>query len=95
MGLAAAPVMGAEEVAQGTVAVGESAYRSAFAGYRRYSDQPVASWTASNDVVGRVGGWQAYAREAQAATGQTGSNAQRPQKPEAPATGGAGHSTHH
>jgi len=38
-------------------------YRSAFEGYRRFSAQPVAPWRASNDLVARIGGWQAYARE--------------------------------
>ncbi|MCE9657961.1 MAG: hypothetical protein K8R60_05335 [Burkholderiales bacterium] len=41
-------------------------YRSAFDGYRRYQDQPVGSWRQANERVGRIGGWQAYAREAQA-----------------------------
>lgn len=40
-------------------------YRSAFDGYRAYREQPVQSWRAANDLVGRIGGWQAYAREAQ------------------------------
>jgi len=41
------------------------AYGSALEGYRPFKDQPVTSWKASNDLVGRIGGWQAYAREAQ------------------------------
>lgn len=40
-----------------------SAYRSAFEGYRRFDDTKVAPWRESNDLVGRIGGWQAYARE--------------------------------
>lgn len=40
-------------------------YRSAFEGYKPLNEQPVLSWRESNDVVGRVGGWQAYAREGQ------------------------------
>jgi hypothetical protein len=40
-------------------------YRSAFDGYRAFTDQPVLSWRESNDLVGRIGGWKAYAREAQ------------------------------
>lgn len=40
-------------------------YQSAFDGYRRYGDQPLQSWREANDAVGRIGGWQAYAREAQ------------------------------
>lgn len=41
-----------------------SAWRSAFEGYRPYADAPVAPWRESNDTVGRIGGWRAYAREA-------------------------------
>ena len=41
------------------------AYRSAFDGYRPFGDQPVGNWRDANDTVGRIGGWQAYAREGQ------------------------------
>ena len=41
------------------------AYRSAFDGYRGFTDQPVGSWRKANDDVGRIGGWKAYARERQ------------------------------
>ena len=44
---------------------GPHAYRSAFDGYRRHAEQPVQPWREANDTVGRIGGWQAYAREAQ------------------------------
>lgn len=44
-----------------------ASYSSAFEGYRRFSDQPVGSWRQANDTVRQIGGWQAYAREAQAA----------------------------
>ena len=37
-----------------------------FSAYRPYADQQVSSWREANDEVGRIGGWQAYAREAQA-----------------------------
>ena len=37
-----------------------------FRSYRSYADQEVGSWRKANDEVGRIGGWQAYAREAQA-----------------------------
>lgn len=40
-------------------------YRSAFDGYKGLTDQPVQSWRESNDTVGRIGGWQSYAREGQ------------------------------
>lgn len=42
-------------------------YRSAFAGYQRFKEQPIEPWRASNDVVERIGGWRAYAQESQAA----------------------------
>ncbi len=45
---------------------GPARYRSAFEGYRPLTDQPVLSWRESNDLVGRIGGWQSYAREGQA-----------------------------
>ncbi len=40
-------------------------YRSAFEGYQPFADQKVAPWQESNDTVGRIGGWRAYAKEAQ------------------------------
>ena len=35
--------------------------------YRRLTDEPAVSWREANDKVGRLGGWRAYAREAQQA----------------------------
>ena len=66
---AAAPASGRVAEAGSTPAHNADAagYRSAFGGFRRYSEQPVMSWREANDVVGRIGGWQAYAREAQGA----------------------------
>lgn len=61
----AAPARQASAAASATAASGGAAYRSAFEGYRRFDDQPVGSWRSANDVVGRIGGWQAYAREGQ------------------------------
>ncbi len=40
-------------------------YRSAFEGYKTFNEQSVLSWRDSNNVVGRIGGWQSYAREGQ------------------------------
>ncbi len=51
-----------------TAGSGETAattYRPAFEGYRPFKDEPVASWRESNELVGRIGGWKAYAREGQ------------------------------
>lgn len=44
------------------------AYRSALADYQTYKDQPVQPWRETNETVGRIGGWRAYAREAAGAT---------------------------
>ena len=40
-------------------------YDSVFSDYRRFADQPVGDWREANAVVGRIGGWRAYARESQ------------------------------
>ncbi len=42
-------------------------YSSPIGAYQRHADQPVGAWRAANDQVGRIGGWKAYAKEAQAA----------------------------
>jgi len=52
-----------------------STYRSAFDGYRRFTDEPVKSWKEANDNVGRIGGWKTYAKEAAAESGDGGTAA--------------------
>jgi hypothetical protein len=47
-------------VAQTTVS-----YTSPIADYRPYADEKIVSWRAANDKVGQIGGWRAYAKEAQ------------------------------
>ena len=42
-----------------------SVYRSAWSGYRPFSDEKVISWKDANDEVRRIGGWRAYLRESQ------------------------------
>jgi hypothetical protein len=43
-------------------------YRSAFEGFNRHADEPkLMPWRDANDQVARIGGWRAYAQEAQAA----------------------------
>ena len=39
-------------------------FQSGLEGYKRFADQPVAPWKPTNDEVGRIGGWKAYAKEA-------------------------------
>lgn len=68
----------------------------ALEGYRPFSDQEVMSWRDANDTVGRIGGWRAYAREAQA---QANPPARAASAPTAPASGAAPakdpHAGHH
>lgn len=40
-------------------------YKSAFDGYQAYSDDKVTRWKAANEEVARIGGWRAYAKQAQ------------------------------
>jgi hypothetical protein len=40
-------------------------YRSALEGYRPFADEEPVPWKQANDTVGRIGGWRAYAKEAQ------------------------------
>lgn len=69
VGVVAQPAASTRAVATASASGRASApalgYRSAFAGYRPFTEQPVGSWRGANDVVGRIGGWQAYAREGQ------------------------------
>ena len=39
--------------------------RSAFEAYQPFSEEKLLPWKDANDTVGHVGGWKAYAREAQ------------------------------
>jgi len=68
------------------------AYGSVLDGYRPFKDQPVTSWRASNDLVGRIGGWQAYAREAQGDAAAARASAPSSAIPaSSPGSGHAGH----
>lgn len=40
-------------------------YQSPLAGYRRLGEDKRLSWKEANETVNRIGGWRAYAREAQ------------------------------
>ena len=91
--LVALVVAPALATAQGgaTPAAPQSVYRSAFEGYRSFADEPVRSWRDTNDTVGRIGGWRAYAREARSGDARpaAGTNA----SPAASASGA--HPNHH
>jgi hypothetical protein len=58
-----------------TAEAGAGLYQTAFSGYRRYGDEPLVPWKQANDVVGRIGGWKAYAREAAAPSPPAGASA--------------------
>lgn len=65
-------------------ATGPASYRSVFTDYRSYNEQAVLSWRESIELVGRIGGWQSYAREAQSSVPAGGSSAS-PATDDAPA----------
>lgn len=44
-------------------AVGPVPYESVFRGYRPFTDERVVSWRATNDLVQKLGGWRAFARD--------------------------------
>lgn len=46
-------------------------YSSRLADYRVFPDEKVGSWKEANDNVGRIGGWRAYAKEAQEPAGDS------------------------
>jgi hypothetical protein len=51
------PVLTAEPATTG--------FRSALDGYQPYTDEKILSWKDANDTTARIGGWRAYAKEAQ------------------------------
>jgi hypothetical protein len=58
-------------------------FRSAFEGYQPYTDEKTISWKEANDVTGRIGGWRAYAKEAQQPAGDSGPAVAKPADPRA------------
>jgi hypothetical protein len=56
------PTAGAPAPGQGTGAL--TKYVSPLRDYRAFADEPVVSWREANETVQRIGGWQAYSREA-------------------------------
>ncbi|MCE2744282.1 MAG: hypothetical protein LW710_00055 [Burkholderiales bacterium] len=41
----------------------ELEYKSAFEGYKGYSDPEIQNWPKANQLVDEIGGWRVYARE--------------------------------
>lgn len=73
-------------------AVPPARHDSSLARYRPAGQTEVAPWKTTNDTVGRIGGWRAYAREASAPPAAASSPASAP----APAASGpAGAHQHH
>jgi hypothetical protein len=65
-------------------AVPRLTHESAFKHYRGQRDEKLRGWKDANDEVGRIGGWRAYAREAQQADAPA---SQPPAASSAPARG--------
>ena len=49
-----------------TASVPQAVYRSPFESYRAFGEEKLKPWKEVNDTVGSIGGWRAYAKEAQA-----------------------------
>jgi hypothetical protein len=56
-------------------------FKSSFSEYVPYSEQSIESWREANDRVGEIGGWRAYAKEAQQARSQAKPDTQMLQAP--------------
>ena len=63
-GIAAAQTPAAASPASGATPHSPLTYRSAFEGYKPYTDDKLLNWKEVNDTTGRIGGWRAYAKEA-------------------------------
>lgn len=67
-------------------------YVSPLRDYRPFADEPLASWREANETVRRIGGWQAYSREAYEALRKPAAGAKP--KPATPAERDS-HDAHH
>ena len=102
---AAAPLAWAQPAPDGAKAdpqdakasVPQLSYRSSLADYRVLSDEKVKPWKETNDKVGRIGGWRAYAKEAQqpeAPAGSAPATADKPVPAEGVKSMHGGHDSH-
>lgn len=60
-------------------------YESTFSRYRRTADDKAIPWREANDTAARIGGWRAYAREAQLPDPAASATAATPAQPDAKA----------
>jgi hypothetical protein len=72
----------------------EPTSRSAFDDYQGFHDEAVRPWRESNDNVAHIGGWRAYAKEAQAAAAVPAAPAASGTQPPADPAGRNPHSGH-
>lgn len=49
--------------ADAAASVPPAVHQSSFSRYQGFADPAIRDWRESNDTVGRIGGWRAYARE--------------------------------
>ena len=63
-GIAAAQPFAQASVAPAAITASSLPYRSAFDGYKPYTDDKLLNWKGANDTAGHIGGWRAYAKEA-------------------------------
>ena len=80
------------------VRVPPAIHSSALASYRRQDDDKRIDWKVANEAVNRIGGWRAYAREAQQPGPAPAAPASRTAPAPAPASGATpahgGHKMH-
>ncbi|MEN9776028.1 MAG: multi-Cu oxidase [Pseudomonadota bacterium] len=73
--------------------VPHAVYQSPLTGYRGMGSQTPTPWIEANETVNRIGGWRAYARQAQQPETTPGGSAGTVSAPDVPAARGA-HSGH-
>lgn len=65
-------------------------YRSTLEGYQPFAQEKILPWRQANETVGKIGGWRAYAKEAQDSAAPAGDQAPR-RDPAGPAAGPGKH----
>lgn len=91
---AAAPTTAVAPVAPTASSSSSLRYESVFARYQSYRDEKTGSWREANETVDRIGGWRAYAKEAQRPDAGAPSTPVAPTPPQPQATKPNPHSGH-